>query len=65
MSNALRQALWWYNNRAGYDDSPEQCPMATHEECRDHLEAVGHSMDEDLHYEWGRAVERWLETQDA
>ncbi len=38
--------------------------MASREECRTHLENVGHSDDMDMNDEWTRDIERWDEAND-
>lgn len=54
-----RRALWWIINRTGYTKNPAMCPMASREECRNHLEDVGHSEDLDMNNEWMWAIDRW------
>ena len=56
-----RRALWWNMHGNGYTKNPATCPMASREECRNHLENVGHSDDMDMNDEWMRDIERWDE----
>jgi len=59
-ANDQRRALWWAMNGASlHSGNPRNCPMATRDECRNHLENVGHSCDDDYNYEWSQAVERF------
>lgn len=59
-SDDHRRALWWkYNGSSAKRGNPRRCPMASRDDCRGHLESVGHSEDEDLNFEWSRAIERF------
>jgi hypothetical protein len=58
-STHQRQALWWVTRGSTYKGNPSLCPTATIDECQRHLEAVGHSQDDDLDDQWSRAISRY------
>lgn len=64
-SKAQRQALWWhFNGSPGYVGDPDNCPMASRDDCRHFLEMYGRSRDQDLNHDWYRDCMRHQERQE-
>lgn len=56
-SDDHRRALWWHSHSPEHKGNPRRCPMASREDCRNHLEEYGRSIDDDMNEEWARDIE--------